>query len=174
MDPLDGDESLPPASASRAEAGLAGLGRIALVALAVIVTTGIIARATWRNIIYDDVLLVSELMLVVILSPLALVTARRGHISVDVFTNWIGPRARRALAILGHLVGIVFFGVLAAAYWRLLADSWATGEIYESFLRIPHWPGHAVALLCIVAVLVRLLILLYRDCTGSPRPSARN
>lgn len=169
MDPLERGETHGPASASRVEVGLASLGRVAVILLAVIVTVGILTRATWHTVIHDDVLLVSELMLVVILAPLALVTARRDHISVDVFTNWAGPRVRWMLAVLGDLVGIFFFGVLAVAYWKLLAGSWATGEIYESTLRLPHWPGQAVALLCVAVVLVRLLVLFYRDCMGALR-----
>lgn len=170
MDPVEHGDAPPPASPWRVEVGLAALGRIALVLLAVTVTTGILTRATWRNVVPDDVLLVAELMLVVTLSPLALITALREHISVDVFTNRAGPGVQRWLAVLGHLVGIGFFGVLAAAYGKLLADSWATGEIYESLLRLPQWPGHAVAVLCVATVVARLLALLYRDLTGRGGP----
>ncbi|MCZ7596795.1 MAG: TRAP transporter small permease [Gammaproteobacteria bacterium] len=122
MEPLEIDE---PAPAGRwpVERGLGALARVALAVLCAVVTVSVITRALWQNVVPDDVLLVSELMVAVILAPLALITARDEHISVSVFTRRAGAGARRLLAVLGHMAGICFFAVLAWAYFTMFSDS---------------------------------------------------
>lgn len=153
---------------------LALTARVALLLLGVIVTLGVISRATWGSLIADDVLLVAELMLVVIIAPLALVTARREHIVVGVFTEKAGPGLRRILSFLEQLVGLLFFGVLAAAYLRMLSGSWESGEIYESEMQLPMWPGHAFAACCLLVVMAYLLLLLVRPDRGGGADTAGN
>lgn len=162
MEPLEIDE---PAPAGRwpVERGLGSLARVALALLCAVVTVSVITRALWQNIVPDDVLLVSELMVAVILAPLALVTARDEHISVSVFTRRAGAGARRLLAVLGHIAGICFFAVLAWAYFTMFSDSWQTGEYYEGILGIPHWGSQLFAALAVSVVVARLALMLFRD-----------
>jgi TRAP-type C4-dicarboxylate transport system permease small subunit len=141
---------------------LAAMARVALLLLGLIVTIGVVSRAFWHSLIADDVLLVAELMLVVIIAPLALVTARREHIVVGVFTERAGSGIRRLLSILEQVIGLTFFGVLAFAYLRMFSDSWVSGEIYESDLQIPMWPGHAFASICLLMVLLHLVRLIIK------------
>ncbi|MEX0760378.1 MAG: TRAP transporter small permease subunit, partial [Tistlia sp.] len=131
--------------------------------LCLIVTLNVVTRALWHAVIPDDILLVSELMLLVILGPLALVTAEREHIAVTVFTARAGAGARRLMACLAHLAGIAFFGFLLVAFWTLLAKSWRTGEYYDGLLGLPQWPGLALATAALAGVILRLVFLLVRD-----------
>lgn len=160
MEPLSEETS---AGRWPVEGALGVAARLALVALGAVVTVSVLSRALWHNVIPDDVLVVSELMLVVILAPLALVTARREHIAVTLFTERLRGTASRALDVLGHLVGLVFFGVLTVAFAVKLAGSWQTAEYYEGVLRIPHWVGHAVATAALAMVVIRLLVLVFQD-----------
>ncbi len=156
-------------------AGVRAAG-LALVLLCAIVTINVVSRWLWHALIPDDILLVSELMLVVILGPIALVTAEREHIAVTVFTQrfvegqagqgrW-GQGARRFCDGLGYLAGIAFFGFLLAAFWTLLAKSWRTGEYYDGLLNIPQWPGLAFATLAVAGVIGRLVYLLAATLGG--------
>lgn len=162
MEPL-GESAAVPAGRWPVERGLGVVARLALVALGAVVTVSVVSRALGNNVIPDDVLVVSELMLVVILAPLPLVTAMREHIAVTIFTERLRGAPRRVLDILGHLAGLALFGVLAWAFAVMLAGSWATGEYYEGFLRIPHWIGHAFATAALALVAARLIVLLATD-----------
>ena len=143
-------------------AGVQAAG-LALVLLCAIVTVNVVSRWLWHALIPDDILLVSELMLVVILGPLALVTAEREHIAVTVFTERAGRRAKRACDCLAQLAGIAFFGFLLAAFWQLLAKSWRTGEYYDGLLGLVQWPGLALATAAVAGVILRLAFLLAGD-----------
>lgn len=143
-------------------AGVRAAG-LALVALCLIVTLNVATRWLWHAVIPDDILLVSELMLVVILGPVALVTAEREHIAVTVFTERAGQGAKRLFDALAQLAGIAFFGFLLAAFWQLLAKAWATGEYYDGLINIAQWPGLAFATAAVAGVLLRLVVLLVRD-----------
>ncbi len=162
MEPL-GESEAAPTGRWPVERALGVIARLALVALGAVVTLSVASRALGNNVIPDDVLVVSELMLVVILAPLPLVTAMREHIAVTVFTERLRGAPLRALGILGHLAGLAFFGSLAWAFFVMLAGSWETGEYYEGFLRIPHWIGHAFAAAALALVAIRLLALLIGD-----------
>jgi TRAP-type C4-dicarboxylate transport system permease small subunit len=162
LEPL-ATQPVAPTGKIPVEHGLGICARIALMALCAVVTVSVVSRALWNNIIPDDVLLVSELMLVVILAPLALVTAMREHIVVSIFTDRLGAGMRRALDILGHLVGLLLFGVLTYAFASMLLNSWSTGEYYEGILGIPHYIGHAFATVAMAVVVMRLLLLLLAD-----------
>lgn len=155
-----------PAAAGRhtlLERGGVAAAALALLLLCLVVTLDVASRAFWRAVVPDDVLLVSELMLLVILGPIALVTAAREHIAVTVFTERLGQGGKHLLACLAHLAGIAFFGFLLAAFWTLLAKAWRNGEFYDGELGIPQWIGLALATLLVAGVLLRLLALLLEE-----------
>ncbi|SMF68684.1 TRAP-type C4-dicarboxylate transport system, small permease component [Tistlia consotensis] len=166
MGPLSDPGLGTPGRHTLLERGGVTAAGLALVTLCLIVTLNVISRALWRAVVPDDILLVSELMLIVILGPIALVTAEREHIEVTVFTERVGQGGRRLLACLGHLAGIAFFGFLLAAFWKLTLKSWQTGEFYDGLLAIPQWPGQALATAAFAGIILRLAFLLRTDLTG--------
>lgn len=131
--------------------------------MAALVTTNVLSRWIGRAIVPDDIQLVQELMVLVILFPVGLVTALREHISVDLFTNWTKKRGRFGLAVIEHLVGVVFVGLLTWAAWRGVAETWASQDYYSGVLDIPMWLGHATFFAGVCLFLVRLLWMLVRD-----------
>ena len=169
MDPLNAGDLSPESSfaagatASWPERFLTVLAMLAVALLCLIVTVSVISRWLYGALIPDDVLLVRELMVAVILLPLAAVTAGRGHIAVTVFSSWAGARAQAVLSLLGHGVGLLFIGALLWAGARLLSGAWATGEYYDGDLYIPLWLGYAVYVTGLAAFLARLAVMCGRD-----------
>lgn len=171
MDPLTSAD-LKPAQVIWPERVLTSLATAAVAMLCLLVSVGVVSRIVGRPLIPDNVLLVQEMMVAVILLPLALLTAVREQIAVTVFTQHAGLRAQHLLAVLGHLVGLIFGGVLLWASSRLLRRSLATGDYYYGVLDIPMWIGHALFAAGVGAFVLRLLIMLWIDLSCAVRPPA--
>ena len=135
-------------------------GAVAIGLLGAIVTATVLARwFDWLRV-PDDVLLVRELMIAVILLPLAAVTARRLHIAVALFTGRAAGGTRRRLERLGDAVGLGFVGLLLWAGIRHLLGALATGEYHDGELEIPAFIGPAVYVLGLGACCLRLAVQL--------------
>lgn len=137
-------------------------------ALGLLVTASIAARWIGGVSIPDSVLLVRELMVPVIILPLAIVTATRGHIAVTIFTRNLSARPQHILAIVGHLVGFLFVGMLAWAGWLLFEDAVMSGEFHDGDLNLPKWMARAVYVTGFALVVVRLGTLFVRDLLCCP------
>lgn len=154
----------------RRETTISWLERVFLVlamagicALCLTVTITVISRAIYKPLIPDDVLIVREIMVVAILFPLAAVTGSRAHIAVTIFSEWLGVRAKRILAILAHCVGLIFSASLLFAGCRLFIEAWKSGEYYDGDIYIPMWIGYATFILALIAFFIRLIVMLFHD-----------
>jgi len=155
MTPDDQDASPETAGPDRWLTACAVAGALLLCG---IVTVTVISRWLYKSVIPDDVLLVRELMVLVILFPLAAVTARRMHISVTIFTERAPGILKSGLDRLGAVAGLVFVGFLLWAGVRMLSQSWSSGDYYDGDLNIPMWLAHGVYVLALGAFFVRLAI----------------
>ncbi len=162
MDPVNSQEDLS-APGTWPEKAMLFLAMAGIATLCAIVTITVVSRTVYRPIIPDDVLLVREVMVAVILLPLAIVTAGRAHISVTIFTEWLGPGGKLALSILGHITGTAFAAMLFYAGFRLLKDAWISGEYFDGDIYLPSWIGYASFVLAIALFLIRLLVMLAHD-----------
>ena len=71
-----------------------------------------------------------------------------GMLRVDVIPNMLPARLREALAALGCLLGLAFFGVVLYGGIDPLAHAWRSNEYEgEGALRIPTWPARFAVLL---------------------------
>lgn len=165
MDPLS-QADLPAVIPNRPERTLSALAAVGLALLCLIVTITVVVRSLGFVLIPDDVLLVQELMVVVILLPLGAVTALRQHISVTVFTERVAQRGQARLALLAHLVGSVFAGVLLWVGLRALIGALDSGEYYDGEIYLPTWIGWSVFSLGAGVFLLRLLLLFHHDATA--------
>ena len=165
MDPVENTEAKAETWLERVLVVLAMLG---LVLLCLIVTVTVLSRWLYRPLIPDDVLLVRELMVGVILLPLAAVTARAAHISVTVFTDWLDARALGVLARLGHVVGLALVIALIWIGGRLFLGAWQSGEYYDGDIYVPMWIGYAVFTLALGAFALRLAFELVRPRRSGP------
>lgn len=162
MAPLSHDD-LPANTPTRPERLLSALAAVGSALLCVIVTTTVVVRALGFVLIPDDVLLVQELMVAVILLPLAAVTVRRQHIAVTVFTKRVPFRGKALLALLAHVIGFVFAGALLWVGITSLVSAVGSGEYYDGELYLPTWIGWAVFTLGSGAFLLRLLLQMVLD-----------
>ena len=86
---------------------LLSLGALAVIALGVLITSNVIARALFASQVPDSVTMVRELMVAAILLPLAAATAARAHVSVAFVTDRFPDRARSVLIVAGSAIGML-------------------------------------------------------------------
>src|SRR5690625_5072434 len=127
-----------------AERVLVSLAVLGLYLMALIITVNAVSRWLGYTLIPDDILLIEELMVPVLLFPIGVVTALREHITVEVFTQKLSEHSKLSLALLGHVVGIVFGAIISYAAIRGFVRSWATQDYYQGVLHIPMWIGHLI------------------------------
>lgn len=147
----------------RLESFLLSLGVVAVIALGLLITANVVARAIFDTALPDNVTMVRELMVAAILLPLAAATAARAHVAVEFVSDRMGPRARSWLIVLGSVAGILALSPLIYAGWLELVRDWNSGAFFYGDLNLPRWPGRLLFVLGIGACWLRLAELAVRD-----------
>lgn len=128
-----------------------------------VIFTSVLGRSLLGRSIPDNVVLAENMMPVIVALPLAYVAARRGHIEVEVFTNFLPPRGILVLNMLANAIGLVIFGLIAWGAWNVLGRDWATGRFFEGLLRIPAWPAKALFVAGLALFSARLILNFVED-----------
>ncbi len=119
-------------------------------------------------------------MIAVAFLPIALLGKHDDHISADVFTDFVGPGLRRALAVLANLLGMAYMVGFTWQSWLSAARRTTQGEVLEisgGYMIV--WPGRwllpiagASLFLCLTLRLVRIPAA-WRRRANSSFPHAR-
>ena len=163
----DGEQNLPPRSASAAEQGLLAVSLVALALICIVVTYTVIARTVHAPLIPDDVQIVRQLLVIVIIFPMAAVTALRMHIAVTVFTERLSARKKRACLVLGDILGLALFTVLLAGAIELFIASFKSGEYFDGDIDIPYWMVHGAYMFALAALWLRMLAMTWTDLAAA-------
>lgn len=134
-----------------------------VMAATAIIGLSVFGRTFLGRSIPDNVVLAENLMPIIVAMSLAFVAARRGHIEVEVFTNWLPPRGIVALNLLADLIGLVIFGLITWGAWTVLGRDIETGRFYEGVLRVPSWPAKAFFVVGLGLFSLRLLLNCVQD-----------
>ncbi|MCK0168205.1 TRAP transporter small permease [Jannaschia sp. S6380] len=132
---------------------------------------GGVAEATGIGPINGDFELVEAGMAFTIFAFLPITQLRDGHASVDIFTNALGVRANRVLAVLWSAL---FAAVMVLIAWQLGQGTQAKMAYGETtyLIQFPIWWAYAAALSgAVVAALVAVYVALVRIVelvTGAP------
>lgn len=146
------------------------LGAVILSAAALIVVWSVLLRAVTGGQVQGDFEIVSVASGIAILLFLPHCQARRGHVTVDVFTGWLPPAVLRRIELLWSCALAVAAALLA---WRLcagLAEAWSRNDV-SMILHIPLTLVFAAAVIGVAGT--SILALLQVLAAGSPDKSAR-
>ena len=136
---------------------------ITIVILAGVITTSVVGRTFFGSMIPDDLVISGELMVTLVALPWAYITAERGHIAVELFTNWVSDRARIKLDILAAVVGLAMIGPLTWATGIALWQAIDYGSYFDGEFFLPEWPGRSMFFLRFFMMLIRLFLILAED-----------
>ena len=145
------------------ESAALALSMLAITFAATVIFLSVFGRTFLGRSIPDNVVLAENMMPIIVALPLAYVAARRGHIEVEVFTNFLPPRGIVVLNMFANLVGLVIFGLIAWSAWNILGRDWTTGRFYEGVLRIPQWPAKAFFVTGLALFSLRLALNFVED-----------
>jgi TRAP-type C4-dicarboxylate transport system permease small subunit len=168
----DSHDELPPRPISAAERVLLAISLVALALLCLVVTYTVLSRALHGPLIPDDVQIVRQLLVIVIIFPMAAVTAARMHIEVTIFSNWLSRTGKHRLTVLGDVLGLLLFSILLAGAVRLFADSYSSGEYFDGDIDIPYWMVHGAYMIALAALWLRMLAMTFADVAALRQRSA--
>ena len=97
-------------------------------------------------------------IVLIVFGGLGYAQIRGSHIRVELVYTHLGPRSKAAMDSFSHLMGLVFFSLLAWQGVNELLFSWRIGEATFGIVRIPVWPTRAILVLGTALLLVQLLI----------------
>lgn len=102
--------------------------------------------------------LTESTIVLVVFGGLAYAQTRGSHIRVEMLYTHLGPRMRAVLDGFGHVMGLLFFGLLAWQAGLELAHSWRISEATFGIVRLPLWPTRAILLMGTLLLIVQLLL----------------
>lgn len=149
---------------ARAAGTLSRVLAVVSVVAIVFVMSIVVLDVTRRNLGFSSVrgaIDYAEVGLVVVAFFALGETQRRGdHVSVDAILNRLPQGSRRALRILGQLLGVVVAGLLSYGAYELFVNSLLTGEYRLGLVRVTVWPARLGVFAGFLAWSLQLLVVL--------------
>lgn len=148
---------------------LAGLAALALLAMMLHVTADVAGKYFLNAPIPGTAEVVaSYYMISVVFLPLAWLEVKNGPIVVELFFDMANPVLRRAMLLLGTLLSLAVYGLIAWLSWQPAVHAWEIGEIVEGAWKVVVWPTKfllplGLGLACLAQFTRLVLILSGRD-----------
>lgn len=138
----------------------ASLGLAALLAI-----LGVILRYTFGYVIFWGEEAVIYLIILSTFVGAAVTLRHNEHVNIDILPLLLGDRGKRAVAVLGALVTVVYCAVIGGYAWIMITEPAALGSITPA-LRLPLWIVQLSVPIGLTLMLVRALEILYRTTRG--------
>lgn len=138
----------------------------AIIAMTLLVTCSVIGRYIFNRPIPGDLVLTEFLMVFVAFLPLASVQASREHVFVTIFTDWMKNDTKVKLEAVGVVIGLIIFGIIAAATFTDFHEAWRVGTYTEGELELPEAPPRFIVFFGLALFAVRLLVDAIRAVHG--------
>ncbi|MEH6476233.1 MAG: TRAP transporter small permease [Sneathiella sp.] len=143
----------------KVESALTALSAFCILGIGLLISVSIITRAVFDWSLPDSTIFVRELMIGAVILPLAMVTAERTHIMVEVFTDHMPDRMQPWLNLLSSVVGLLaLLPILYGGYGELTGVI-EDGAYFFGDLELPEWPGRAAFLIGYFFFVLRLAVL---------------
>ena len=155
------------------------LGALCILIMGGLITTSVLLRTFGNSSVTDEVTIIGELMIGALILPLAFVAADRGFISVEIFTQKLGPGFQRGLNLLAAIVGLLAVMPITYAGYITMVEAYTSGGYYFGMLQLPKWPGATAFFAGSFLFFIRLVDLTVTDLLCSlgvikPRPDSQS
>jgi TRAP-type C4-dicarboxylate transport system permease small subunit len=168
VDALDG-------SVGRAVAAVSGVGgAVALVAMTVLVVVGVVSRSVLNLSLPVTIEYTEYLMPVVGLWAAAYALRHGAHVRADLVLDYLSPRVRWWIMLVGDLGGLVYLAVLvvytAETAWVSIGRGYTS--VYPS--ATPYGYLQLLVPLSLLLFAVQLVLAILRQLAGGPEPAPRD
>ena len=102
-------------------------------------------------------------MVLIVFGALAYTQTKRGHIRVEIFYNYGGPRTRALMDTITHTLAFTYFGLLC---WQGVGEalySWELSEATMGTVRFPLFPARFLLAAGTFLLLVQLALDVFDD-----------
>lgn len=117
---------------------------VCILGLCAVIASSVLLRTFSSSGIPDEIVIVGEMMIGALILPLAFVAADRGFISVEIFTQKLGPKFQQALNVLTAIAGLIAVAPITYAAYLSVVDAFESGAYFFGLLELPKWPGHTL------------------------------
>ena len=148
------------------------IAAVALVVMMVLTTISVIGRYFFSAPIPDDLVFSEMLMVFVVFLPFSAVQAKREHVAVTIFTDWMPNNAKVVLETIGVAVGLGIFTLVTCAVWTDFLLTWEVKAYVEGLLELPEYPARFAAFFGLALFTVRLLIDVVTSIHGLAKGTA--
>ena len=160
---------MPPSNIERLTDGVAILGGLLALAVALLATMSVLMRWLLNSPIDGDFEYVKMATAVAVFAYLPYTQARRGNIMVDTFTGWLPRRVRDLIDALWDLAFAALMAYLAYCLFHGTLGLWRSGETTMQ-RQLVLWPSVALCALLgalvVMTALATALRLLKPTATG--------
>ncbi len=116
------------------------LSGLVLFLMMLLITFDVIGRYFFSHPITGTLEITEFLMVFVVFMSISCVQQRKGHIRVQILTRHLSHRGRIVFDIIAHVIGLVFFLLIAWQSGKSALSSWEFGESSEGLIQIPIYP----------------------------------
>jgi len=148
---------------------------ISVAALAILmfqICVSVTGRYLLNSPVPDDLVISEFLMVFIVFLPLSSVQARREHVFVTIFTEWLPNRTKVILETFGVAIGLFAFGVLSVATFADFKHAWDYGSYVEGLWELVEWPANFAVFFGIALFTVRLTVDLVQSIVGLAKGTA--
>lgn len=139
---------------------------VAIVAMTLLVTVSVTGRYLFSLPIPGDLVLSEFLMVFVVFLPLAAVQAKREHVFVTFFTDWMKNDVKVVMETVGVVIGLIIFTIIAAATFTDFQHALEFGTYTEGEIEFPEAPPRFIVAFGLFLFAVRLLVDAVRSVVG--------
>jgi len=130
----------------------------ALVIIMLLTTVSVFGRYFFAAPIPDDLVMSEMLIVFVAFLPLGYVQARREHVFVTIFTDWMPNSPKVVMETIGVVIGFIIFTTVAVAVFTDFHEAWKVGAYTEGPLELPEWPSRFIVFFGLAIFAIRLFI----------------
>lgn len=133
------------------------LGMVTLGGLIGITVADVLGRSLFHHSILGTFELTEYMLAVIVFCTIGWCAVTKSHITVDIVTSHLGPRAR---AVVSVFVNVLSLGVLLTIMWMSFCEAVAIGEMGKSstMLGVPAYPFYWLMAIAFLIVSLQMLV----------------
>jgi len=136
---------------------------IAILLTAVWIFGDVVGRFVFRHPIPGTTELVKTGILTIVFLGVTYTLKKDGHVRTTVLLSHLSARTQSVLKMLGAILGIIAFALLAAYGWEAAMKAWDVREFEGVQVRVPTYPSRFIVVLGSVLMTIQYLIIAIQE-----------